>query len=97
MVASMKARAHVYISGYVTGVFFRYHTQELAQRLSVKGWVRNLRDGRVEAVFEGEREQVEEMIKSCHRGPPGATVTDVEVKWEEHRGEFSGFEVRYWR
>jgi len=92
----MNVRAHVYISGYVTGVFFRHHTQQLAQRLGVSGWVRNLHDGRVEAVFEGEREQVEEMVKSCREGPPGARVTDVEVKWEKYQGEFSGFEIKYW-
>ena len=91
----MKARAHVYISGYVTGVFFRYHTRELAQRLGVQGWVRNMHDGRVEAVFEGEKEAVERMLNFCHRGPSGARVTNVEVKWENYRGEFSGFEVRY--
>ena len=82
----MKARAHVYINGYVQGVFFRDETRELAQRLDVSGWVRNLRDGRVEAVFEGERERVEEMLNFCHRGPPGARVTGVEVRWEPHRG-----------
>ncbi len=92
----MKARAHVYVSGHVTGVFFRAHTQELAQRLGVSGWVRNLRDGRVEAVFEGEREQVEEMVKFCRTGPPGAHVADVEVKLEGYKGEFSGFKVKYW-
>lgn len=91
----MKTRAHIYVSGRVQGIFFRYHTQELAQRLGVKGWVRNLRDGRVEAVFEGEREQVEEMVKFCRTGPPGAKVNNVEVKWENYLGEFSGFEVRY--
>jgi acylphosphatase len=92
----MNVRAHVYISGYVTGVFFRYHTQRLARQLGVKGWIRNLRDGRVEAVFEGEREQVEEMLNFCHRGPPGARVEDVKVRWEEFKGEFKEFEIRYW-
>ena len=91
----MKARAHVYISGYVQGVFFRYHTRELAQRLGLRGWVRNTPDGQVEAVFEGEKEAVERMLNFCHRGPSGARVTDIEVKWENYRGEFSGFEVRY--
>lgn len=91
----MKARAHIYVSGYVTGVFFRYHTQELAQRLGVTGWVRNLHDGRVEAVFEGERAKVEEMVEFCRRGPSGATVTDVKLKWEEYRGEFSGFGIKF--
>ncbi len=91
----MKARAHIYISGYVQGVFFRYHTRELAQRLGLRGWVRNTPDGQVEAVFEGEKEAVERMLNFCHRGPSGARVTDIEVKWENYRGEFSGFEVRY--
>lgn len=93
----MKARAHVRISGYVTGVFFRHHTRQLAQRLGVTGWVRNISVGGVEAVFEGERKQVEEMVRFCQRGPPGAEVSDVEVKWESYLGEFQGFEIRYGR
>jgi acylphosphatase len=92
----MKARAHVYVSGMVQGVFYRYHTQELAQRLGVGGWVRNLHDGRVEAVFEGERKNVEEMIKFCRKGPPGARVSSIEVKWEEPQGESSEFRIRWW-
>lgn len=91
----MKARAHVYVSGRVQGVFFRYETQALAEELEVKGWVRNTPDGRVEAVFEGEKEKVEQMLDFCRRGPPGARVSDVEVKWEPPRGEFSGFGIRY--
>jgi acylphosphatase len=91
----MEVRAHVYISGFVQGVFFRYETRELAEKLGLKGWVRNTRDGRVEAVFEGDKRKVEEMLNFCHRGPPGARVTGVEVKWEKPRGEFSGFEIRY--
>ena len=93
----MKARAHVFISGEVQGVFFRYHTQEVAQRLGVRGWVRNTSDGRVEALFEGDKKALKEMLNFCHRGPPGAEVTDVEVKWEPYRGEFQGFEIRYGR
>lgn len=92
----MKARTHVYISGMVQGVFFRYHTQELARRLGVSGWVRNRSDGRVEAVFEGEREHVEEMVKFCREGPPGASVSDVRVECKDPTGEFSNFEVRWW-
>ncbi len=84
------------MSGYVQGVFFRAHAQELAEQLGVSGWVRNLRDSRVEAVFEGEHRRVEEMLKFCRTGPPGARVTDVDVKWEDYKGEFSGFKVRYW-
>jgi len=80
----------------VQGVFFRYETQMRARRLGVKGWVRNLSDGRVEAVFEGDREKIEEMLEFCKRGPPGAQVTNLTVKWEEPTGEFSDFEIRYW-
>lgn len=85
----------MYISGYVTGVFFRAHIQDLALRLGVRGWVRNTSDGRVEAVFEGEREAVERMIEFCKRGPPGARVSDVKVSWQDFRGEFKGFGIRY--
>ncbi len=91
----MKARAHVLVSGRVQGVFFRQGTRDLARRLGVTGWVRNLLDGRVEAVFEGEREDVESMIDFCKRGPPGAKVTKVDVRWEEYVGEFKGFRIRY--
>lgn len=91
----MKVRAHVLVSGMVQGVFFRYHTRELARALGVVGWVRNLPDGRVEAVFEGEGEAVRRMIDFCRRGPPGARVTNVEVRWGEPTGEFSSFTIRY--
>jgi len=91
----MKVRAHVFISGRVQGVFFRYETRLRAIRNNVTGWIRNLPDGRVEAVFEGERENVEAMINFCHRGPPGAIVKKVEVIWENPTGEFRGFQIRY--
>ncbi|PIU12220.1 MAG: acylphosphatase [Hadesarchaea archaeon CG08_land_8_20_14_0_20_51_8] len=91
----MKARAHVWVEGCVQGVFFRYETSKVARNFNVNGWVRNLPDGRVEAVFEGEKENVEEMVEFCRRGPPGAQVNDVEAKWEAYRGEFSGFEIKY--
>jgi acylphosphatase len=87
-------RAHVYVSGRVQGVFFRYETKSLADELGVKGWVRNLPDGRVEAVFEGEETLVRRMIDFCRKGPPGARVTGVEIEWEEYKGEFKGFAIR---
>ncbi|MCX8204855.1 MAG: acylphosphatase [Candidatus Nezhaarchaeota archaeon] len=93
----MKARAHVYISGRVQGVFFRAWTMEEAVKRGLTGWVRNLADGRVEAVFEGEKEAVEDMVRSSWRGPPGAKVRNVEVVWEEYRGEFQDFRVIYGR
>ncbi len=90
----MKARAHVFVSGEVQGVCFRMYTYDLAQESGVSGWVRNLPDGRVEAVFEGERDKVEGMVSFCRYGPPGAEVKGVRVKWEEFTGEFADFEVR---
>jgi len=91
----VKVRAHVYVSGRVQGVFFRSETQDEALRHGLTGWVRNLPDGRVEAVFEGEKERVERLVEFCRRGPPGARVTDVEVVWENYTGEFQGFRLRY--
>ncbi|HIC96392.1 TPA: acylphosphatase [Candidatus Bipolaricaulota bacterium] len=91
----MKRRVHLFISGRVQGVFFRANTCDQASRLSLTGWVRNLPDGRVEVVVEGEEAKVKELIDWCHRGPPGAQVRGVEVHWEDYRGEFSGFEIRY--
>ena len=91
----MRVRAHVFISGFVHGVFFRYETRRIARRYRVIGWVRNLRDGRVEAVFEGEKRDVDAMIAFCRKGPPSATVTGAEVFWEEPTGESTGFRVLY--
>ncbi len=80
-------RAHVKIYGKVQGVWFRAHTKEMADKLGIKGWVRNVPDGSVEAVFEGDDEAVEEIIKWCHHGPPLARVDKVEVSYEEPKGE----------
>ncbi|MEM3626526.1 MAG: acylphosphatase [Candidatus Bathyarchaeia archaeon] len=91
----MNVRAHVFVSGRVQGVFFRSETRREAKRRGVKGWVRNLPDGRVEAVFEGEEESVKELIEFCKRGPPGARVSRVEVIWESYAGEFRDFEIKY--
>ena len=90
-----KVRAHVFVSGRVQGVFFRYETRQRARRVGVTGWVRNLPDGRVEAVFEGEKEAVEYMVEFCKRGPPAARVEKVDVKWEQYKGEFQDFKIVY--
>jgi acylphosphatase len=90
-----KVRARVIIEGRVQGVFFRQHTQEMAFRLGVKGWVRNRRDGCVEAVFEGDKERVDQIVQWCHRGPSEARVTKVHHFWEDYRGEFEDFSVNY--
>ena len=91
----MKVRAHVYVSGIVQGVFFRSETEYEAVKRNICGWVRNLPDGRVEAVFEGEKETVEALVEFCRRGPHGARVSEVEVHWEEYRSEFDRFRIKY--
>ncbi len=91
----MRVEAHVLISGKVQGVWFRANTKEKARQLNIKGWVRNLPDGRVEAVFQGEKEMVEEMIKWCYKGPPLAEVENVEVEWKEPEEEFEDFSILY--
>lgn len=88
-------RAHLRIYGLVQGVFYRATMKEVADRLGVKGWVRNLSDGSVEAVIEGPRDKVEQLIKWAHHGPPAAKVERVVVKWEPYRGEFKNFRIRY--
>jgi acylphosphatase len=90
-----KARARVIVSGRVQGVFFRYTTREVASSLGLFGWVKNRWDGKVEAVFEGERKRVEQMIQWCDKGPPGAYVQHIETQWEEYLGEFDRFSISY--
>lgn len=89
------ARAHLFIDGRVQGVFYRAFTRELAHNLGLDGWVRNLRDGRVEALFEGEKDAIQRAIQACYSGLPGARVTNIEVKWETYIGDEKGFSVRY--
>ena len=91
----MKKRVHVFISGRVQGVFFRGSAKDEAKRLGLTGWVRNMPDGRVEAVFEGDEGLVESMVSWCRKGPSYSRVDDVEVTTEEYRGEFSDFGVRH--
>jgi len=84
------------ISGRVQGVFYRVYAREQAERLGVRGWVRNLADGRVEVLAEGTPEQVVLMLGCCREGPPYARVQDVQVREESVReGEFSAFEIVY--
>lgn len=90
-----KIRAHVFIVGKVQGVYFRQNTRIVANRHKVTGWVRNLRDGRVEAVLEGNEMDVSELIEWFYAGPPKAKVDDVQIKYESYVGEFQGFKVNY--
>jgi acylphosphatase len=90
----MKTRVHVFVSGRVQGVFFRQKTKQQAESFGVTGWVRNLPDGRVEAVFEGEEETVKALVEYCHHGPSYARVTNIDASWEDYQGEFSDFKMR---
>lgn len=90
----MKIKAHVVVEGRVQGVFFRATTKQEATIRGINGWVRNLRDGRVEAVFEGEENLVEELIDYCRKGPPAAGVTDIKAERSEYKGEYDRFSVR---
>ncbi|MER3404635.1 MAG: acylphosphatase [Chloroflexota bacterium] len=76
-----RVKAHVLISGLVQGVYFRDSARRLALREGVGGWIRNLPDGRVEAVFVGPRAAVERLVEWCHQGPPAARVERVDVEW----------------
>ncbi len=87
-------RAHALISGTVQGVNFRAATRSQARELGLTGWVRNLPDGRVEAVFEGETDRLETMLAWCREGSPPARVKRVEVDWERPEGGFDGFSIR---
>lgn len=91
---TMKTRAHVIVSGRVQGVFFRAATKKEADRLGVKGWARNLPDGSVEAVFEGEEDVVNMLVDFVKHGSPRAKVSNVDLTWETYTGEFRAFSIR---
>jgi acylphosphatase len=88
-------RARVIVHGYVQGVWFRQSTKDEATRIGVGGWVMNLPDGTVQALFEGEKKKVEEIVGWCHRGPSGARVTNVDIFWEPYKGEYKYFDIRF--
>ena len=88
-----RIRAHVFVSGRVQGVYYRATTRDTARERGVDGWVRNLDDGRVEAVFEGTEAAVESMIEWCHTGSPNARVDDVSVEYGDPDG-VEGFDIK---
>ena len=90
-------RIHIYISGQVQGVFFRAYTKEKAEKLGLAGWVKNLPNGRVEAVFEGDSDQIDQMIAWCHQGSPGSKVKKVEVVEEIPQLPFSSHRNKHVR
>jgi acylphosphatase len=83
------------ISGRVQGVFFRMETQKAAECIGVFGWVRNKRDGTVEALFEGDKDRVDRILEWCRKGPPLSEVMDVSVSEEEFTGSYNRFEITY--
>lgn len=93
--SNKKIRAHILVLGKVQGVYFRQNTRIVATRHGVTGWVRNLKDGRVEVLLEGYEAEVGQVIEWCHAGPPKATVSDVDIKYEKYTGEFEEFRVNY--
>ena len=90
---SEEVSCHILISGHVQGVLFRAYTERLAGSLGLVGWVRNLKDGKVEVYCEGEREKVEKLIEWCRKGPPSAEVRDVELKYGEPTHQTKAFEI----
>ncbi len=90
-----KQRIRIFVKGKVQGVFFRQALKVMAKKNDVFGWVKNLKDGRVEAVLEGDEEKVNRLIEWSHGGPANARVEDVEIRNEKFIGEFSKFDVLY--
>jgi len=91
----VKARLEAKIYGLVQGVGFRYFVKREARSLGISGWVRNVPDGSVEVVAEGEKDALEVLLSLLHRGPSFAVVKRVDYAWKDYKGEFSGFEIRY--
>lgn len=92
---SIKKRVHLFVSGRVQGVFYRDFTRRQAKRFNITGWVRNLFDGRVEIVAEGEEENIKKFIEELKKGPPAARVENLEIKEEKATLEFDNFEIIY--
>lgn len=88
-------RLHLLISGRVQGVFFRAHTQEVASRLELKGWVRNTMDGSVEVLAEGDSDKLQKLLNWCKKGPSMAFVKSITESWSKATGEFADFKITY--
>ena len=89
-----RVRVYIILTGRVQGVAFRYYARNIANRLGVKGWIRNLDNGAVEATIEGERNSVNQMIEWCKKGPNLALVEDIKIIWQSYAGDFSEFHIR---
>jgi acylphosphatase len=91
----MKKNVHVFISGRVQGVWFRASTKQKAEELGLTGWVRNIKDGCVEAEFEGEDEKIKKMLEWCHHGPPLSKVQNVMTNNQKIKDSYKDFSIRY--
>lgn len=90
-----KIRAHIVAKGKVQGVFFRQNAQHVSNEYGVTGWVRNLSDGSVETVLEGDENSVENVIRWFRVGPPNAHVEKIELRYDRYTGEFQDFKINY--
>lgn len=88
-------RIHLIISGSVQGVWFRHNTNRVANKLGLAGFVRNLPDGNVEVIAEGDEEKLNELIAFCKKGPEGANVEDVKIEYQKPKNEFKAFSIKY--
>jgi acylphosphatase len=85
--------AHIYITGFVQGIGFRYFVKSNARRLKLNGWVKNTNDGRVEVLAQGSKEEIEKLIKLCEKGPFLSEVKSVQAQWEKEEERFGDFRV----
>lgn len=88
-------KKHIFITGRVQGVGFRHFTRKNAENLGVTGWVKNLSDGRVEAVFQGSEEQIEELIQRCKKGPVASYVQNIEIEKNSGEEDYKNFSVEF--
>ena len=88
-------QAHLIISGNVQGVFYRASCQDVAVKYGLKGWVKNLPNGQVEVLAQGNKQQIEQLIEWCKKGPPHADVTDVKTEWHDIQEQFVSFGIKY--
>lgn len=86
-------RVHIFVSGKVQGVYYRQNTAQKAQEFGISGWVRNLSDGRVESIMEGDEVNISQILTWCKQGPADADVSGVEIINEEYKNEFTSFDI----
>ncbi|RLF95133.1 acylphosphatase [Thermococci archaeon] len=86
-------QVHIFVSGRVQGVFYRANTRKKAKELGIRGWVRNLYDGRVEITAEGKEEDLKKFIEWCKKGPELAFVENIKVEWKDYKGNYKDFSV----